>query len=106
MATSFVVIAECRPEQGFIVYHLEYSRDLIQDHNEYVFFQDMLKSNIRYRTSTFIEKMLGLGWDIVGQSQNNLSIFYTLQKTYIKEGKVKGSDSSSGDELPDASQAI
>lgn len=100
---SHIVIAECKTEQNFIVYHLEYSRDLIQTHNEYYFFQDMLKSNIRYRTATFLEKMLGLGWTIIGQSQNKTSIYYTLHKLFvIKDGNVKTTESLSGDELPEA----
>lgn len=90
---TYVIVVETRPEQNFIIYHIDYSRELIQNHHEYLFFQDMLKSNSRLTISLFLQKMLELGWDVIGQSQNNLSLYYTMKKIFkqtpVREGMAE-----------------
>ena len=78
----FVIIVETRPEQNFIVYHIDYTPALITQHSKYMYFQDMLKSNIRYKISFFLQTLLDDDWEIVGQSQNRKSIFYTLKNDF------------------------
>ena len=87
--STYVIVVETRPEQNFVVYHIEYSRDLLINHKELLFFQDMLKSNIRYTISLFLQKMLELGWEIIGQSQNKTSIYYTMRLVEEQSVKIK-----------------
>jgi hypothetical protein len=106
---TYVIVVEARPEQNFIVYHIEYSRELLINHNEYIFFQDMLKSNIRYTISVFLQKMLELGWDIIGQSQNKTSIYYTMrlvENTALRAPQIKGGGSSLGKPNQTASSQV
>jgi len=80
--STFVIILETRPSNGFATYHIEYCKELVQEHNEYMFFQDMLKSSLRYSITFLIQKLLTDGWVMLGQSQNSTSLFYTLSITY------------------------
>ena len=80
--TTFVIILETRPKTGFATFHIEYTKELLQEHNEYMFFQDMLKSNLRYSIVFLLQKLLKDGWKIIGQSQDETSLFYTLSITY------------------------
>tara|TARA_B110000902_G_scaffold198174_1_gene224900 strand:+ start:302 stop:553 length:252 start_codon:yes stop_codon:yes gene_type:complete len=78
----YVVIVEMKPDINFVVYHIEYEKELIQNHPEYMFFQDMLKSNMRMKGATFLRTMLEREWNIISQSQNNKSLYYTLSKHF------------------------
>jgi len=78
----FVVIIEVKPETNFVVYHIEYSASLLTTHPKYMYFQDMLSSNVRYKISFFLQTLLEEGWNLIGQSQNNSSIFYTLKNDF------------------------
>ena len=80
--STFVIILEVRPKSGFATFHIEYCKELLQEHNEYMFFQDMLKSSMRYSITFLLQKLLKDGWTIIGQSQNEISLFYTLSITY------------------------
>jgi len=84
---SHVIIVETRPENGFIVYHIEYGSRLLTEKPEYMYFQDMLKSNIRYKTCFFLEQLFDKGWTLLGQSQDKKSIFYTLLLNESKKTK-------------------
>lgn len=75
---AHVIIVEVNLHKGFFVYHISYVSDLLKEHPEYLFFQDMLKSNIRYNISFFLAKMIADGWYIAGQSQDKHSLIYTL----------------------------
>ena len=79
---TFVIILETRPTHGFATFHIEYCKELLQTHSEYLFFQDMLKSNLRYSITFLLQKLLTDGWTVVGQSQGGGSLFYTLTITY------------------------
>jgi len=98
----YVIIIEVRPEQNFIVYHINYTRELLTKHNKYIYFQDMLKSNIRYNASTLLQKLLEDGWDMIGQSQDKKSIYYTLSNRVLDAENM----SSSSESLPEAYQPI
>ena len=50
-----------------------------------MYFQDMLSSNVRYKISFFLQTLLEEGWNLIGQSQNNSSIFYTLKNDFKEE---------------------
>jgi hypothetical protein len=51
--------------------------------------------------------MLELGWEVIGQSQNKVSIYYTMKIIMKpKSPKIKGGNSSSGDELPAAAWPV
>ena len=42
-----------------------------------------------------------MGWEIIGQSQNKMSIYYTMRKVEeLNSPQINGGGSSSGDELP------
>lgn len=98
----YIIIVEVRPEQNFIVYHIEYTKDLLTNHNKYIYFQDMLKSNIRYKASFFLQQLLGEGWCLEGQSQCEKSIYYTLSNSTLDTDAM----SSSADSLPEAKHAV
>lgn len=80
--SSYVVIVEMRPNTNFVVYHIEYEKELLQRHSEYIFFQDMLRSNLRMKGATFLRTMLEREWTVVSQSQNDESLYYTLSKQF------------------------
>lgn len=83
MSSTFVIIIEARPKNGFATYHIEYCKELIQETGKkYMFFQEMLKSNKRYSIAFLLQKLLNDGWNIVGQSQSDQSLLYTLMITY------------------------
>jgi len=98
----YLIVLEVRPEQNFIVYHIDYTRSLLQNHNKYLYFQDMLKSNIRYKASFLLQQLLGEGWNMVGQSQNEKSIYYTLTNDTLDIDDM----SSSTDSLQEAKQPV
>ena len=80
--STFVIILETRPTHGFATFHIEYCKELLQTHPEYLFFQDMLESNLRYSMTFLLQKLLTDGWTVVGQSQGGGSLFYTLKISY------------------------
>jgi len=75
---SFVILVEVVLKKGYAIEHLNYTPELISTYPEYFFFQDMLKSNIRYNISFFLGKMINDGWIIAGQSQDKHRLVYTL----------------------------
>ena len=86
--STFVIIVETRPDHNFVVFHIEYTKELLHNHPEYIFFQDMLKSNMRMKTTLFLQTMLERGWVLMAQSQNSASIFHTLSKEYKKDASI------------------
>ena len=74
----YIIMVEVRPSNNFVVYHIEYDKELLQKHGEHLFFQDMLKSNLRMKISVFLQTMMTRNWTILLQSQNHESIFFTL----------------------------
>lgn len=75
---TFVIVIEVRTVSSFLIYHIEYDKELVMHHTEYLFFQDMLRSNLRMNICTFLPIMFKRGWTVVSQSQNANSLFYTL----------------------------
>lgn len=79
----FVVILEVRPDQKFVVYHIEYDKLLLQEHPEYLFFQEMLASDKRIKIAQFLQLMFDHDWVLLTQSQNVISVYYTLHKQFV-----------------------
>jgi len=96
---TFVILVEINLSKGFFVYHINYVPELLKEYPKYFFFQDMLKSSVRYNISFFLSSMINDGWRIVGQSQSNNSLFYTLSLPNDQE-------SSSGEFVPEPSFSI
>lgn len=85
---TFVIIVEVKPEMNFVVYHIEYDKELLRTHSEYLFFQDMLRSNMRMKISRFLQMMFERGWSLVSQSQNKKSMFYTMAKDFTDQVEI------------------
>ncbi len=74
------IIVETRPSNGFVVYHIEYTSELLSKYPEYSFFSDMLRTNLRMKTVLFLRTMESKGWRIDSQSQDTTSIYYTMSR--------------------------